>query len=83
MHNHGIHVIEFPPRSPDLNPIENLWHILKYRVEHNNPRTPEEFEKVIKKEYEGIEIDICTALAHSMHDRLLQCIEYQGHKTQY
>jgi transposase len=83
MHNHGVHIIEFPPRSPDLNPIENLWHILKWRVDHRNPRTAEEFEQVIGEEYESIETEICTTLAHSMHDRLLQVIEFQGHKTKY
>jgi len=25
-HNHGVHLIDFPPYSPDLNPIENLFH---------------------------------------------------------
>jgi transposase len=83
MHNHGIHIIEFPPYSPDLNPIENIWHLLKWRVEHRNPRTAEEFEKIISEEYEGIETECCTTLAHSMHNRLLQVIEYQGHKTKY
>jgi transposase len=83
MHNHGIDPLEFPPYSPDLNPIENLWHVLKWRVEHRNPRTAEEFEKIIKEEYESISTEECTILSHSMHDRLLQCIEYQGHKTKY
>jgi len=31
--NHGISTIEFPPYSPDLNPIENLWNDLARRVE--------------------------------------------------
>jgi transposase len=83
MHNHGIHIIEFPPRSPDLNPIENLWHLLKWRVEHRNPRTAEELERFIGEEYEAITTQECTTLAHSMHNRLVQCIEFQGHKTKY
>lgn len=24
-HNHGVNLLDFPPYSPDLNPIENLW----------------------------------------------------------
>jgi transposase len=83
MHNHGVHILEFPPRSPDLNPIENIWHVLKYRVEHRNPRTAEEFETVVAEEYEAISAEECATLARSMHTRLLQCIQYQGHKTKY
>lgn len=83
MHNHGVHIIEFPPRSPDLNPIENLWHVLKWRVEHRNPRTAEEFERIIAEEYEAISAKECATLARSMHARLEQCIQYEGHKTKY
>jgi transposase len=28
----GYHGLEFPPNSPDLNPIENCWIILKSRL---------------------------------------------------
>lgn len=83
MHNHGVHILEFPPRSPDLNPIENLWHVLKYRVEHRNPRTAEDLERILGQEYEAISEQECATLARSMHSRLLQCIEFQGHKTKY
>ena len=24
--NHGVQLIDFPPYSPDVNPIENLWN---------------------------------------------------------
>lgn len=83
MHNHGIHVIEFPPYSPDLNPIENLWHLLKWLVDHRNPKTAAEFERIITEEYEAISEDICATLARSMPARLSQCIAVQGHKTSY
>jgi transposase len=29
---HGIWVMDWPPHSPDLNPIENLWHRLKLKI---------------------------------------------------
>ena len=28
---HKIEVIDFPPYSPDLNPIENIWEKIKKR----------------------------------------------------
>ena len=43
-HNHGVDLLDFPPYSPDLNPIENLWSILKARVEARLARTTDEVE---------------------------------------
>jgi len=29
---HGVEVIEWPPYSPDMNPIEHLWRRLKEKM---------------------------------------------------
>jgi hypothetical protein len=33
--------------------------------------------------YEAVTPAECTTLAHSMHSRLEQCIEFEGHMTKY
>jgi transposase len=38
----NVTLVELPPYSPELNPIENLWHFLKSH--HWSNRTYEDFE---------------------------------------
>ena len=47
---HGINWWRTPPESPDLNPIENVWHELKLYLESKvKPRTKEELIAGIQK----------------------------------
>ena len=35
-----VHVLFWPSRSPDLNPIESLWRYIANEWDHQNERTP-------------------------------------------
>ncbi len=84
-------LLDWPSNSPDLNPIENLWSILKRRVEREVNKlvvekksiTVDIFIDVIKKEWEEIEPEILLNLVRSMPKRLEQIIEGNGNKLSY
>ena len=84
-------ILEWPSNSPDLNLIENLWSILKVRVEKQvnklvmkkNPVTIDGFLELILKEWEGIDKKIYVNLVNSMLTRLERVIEGNGNKIPY
>jgi hypothetical protein len=83
LHNNGVNCIDFPPHSPDLNPIENLWADLKRRVESRHPTDQAEMEAAVGEEYEATEQKYLLELVESMPKRLKACIANNGHRTAY
>ncbi len=52
----------WPPNSPDLNPIENVWRILKSRVKLHKSMTYQQLRRAIEREWWAItdeEINEC------------------------
>jgi len=84
-------ILEWPSNSPNLNLIENLWSILKGKVEKqvNNlvnkkkSVSVDSFLEIILKEWEGIDRKVYVNLVNSMPARLEQVIEGNGNKIQY
>ncbi len=73
-----VQLLQWPPNSPDLTPIENVWNILKKFVEKENPRNLAELrEKIILSQHE-ISSTIRVKLMGSIQERLRRCVEAHG-----
>ena len=70
----------WPPNSPDINPIENLWAIIKQRVYADGKQfsTLHELWTAIKLESAAIPSSLVQKLTDSMTDRLFDVIRCQG-----
>jgi len=80
----GVQVLDWPGNSPDLNPIENLWMILKRKVRLQQPQNLQELILCIKRSWcNDISQDVCKRLATSMPQRLKSVIQNKGFATKY
>ena len=52
---HGIIRMEWPANSPDLNPIENVWCLLKYRIGKRFPKTAIEVRQYLQEEWDKLD----------------------------
>ena len=83
LRNKKINVLEWPNQSPDLNPIENLWHDLKIFVHQRLPHNLTEFEQFCKEEWENISQLRCVKLVETYPNRLTAVIDVKDASTKY
>ncbi|KAK2581558.1 hypothetical protein KPH14_005209 [Odynerus spinipes] len=72
-------LLNWPARSPDLNPIENLWGILSRAVYKNGKQynNIKDLEKAIRVEWSKIHITTLQKLICSMPNRIFQVLGCQ------
>ncbi|KAL0193943.1 hypothetical protein M9458_012239, partial [Cirrhinus mrigala] len=68
--DHGITVLNWPANSPDLNPIENLWDIVKRKLRDARPNTLDELKAAIEASWASITPQQCHRLIASMPRRI-------------
>jgi hypothetical protein len=74
----------WPPQSPDLNPIENLWSDLKHTVSATDPiPTLKNMSTIISNAWKAIPSEKLEHLVSSMPDRIKAVLEAKGKSTRW
>jgi hypothetical protein len=89
----GIPTMDWPPYSPDLNPIEHVWWLLKKMLIDQYPELSagsgeaeddyKAIEEALKDCWDQIPGETLDALYQSMPNRVEACIQAGGWHTKY
>ena len=90
--DNGIPLLDWPPYSPDLNPIEHLWHLIKTWIQKNKPELAkmgsgekdlQALAEAIIEAWEAIPQEQIDDLIKSMPRRCAAVIKAKGWHTKY
>ena len=84
LEDHNINWWKTPAESPDLNPIENLWHELKEFIRRETkPKTKEELVTGIINFWDTVTVEKCTKYINHLKKVIPKVIELNGEATGY
>ena len=77
--------MDWPARSPDLNPIEHVWAILYRSISqgYHPPMTIQELTNILRHELEPLALQTVQNLVRSMPRRCQECCVARGGHTHY
>ena len=80
-----VNLMDWPPQSPDMNPIKHLWHALKQRL-RTYPEPPKGIHELwerIQDEWLKIPVETCQNLISNMPGRIQALLKAKGGYTKY
>lgn len=78
MADRNLVVLDWPPCSPDLNPIEEIWATMKHHLELAEPTNLEDMRSKMDKIWYEVATIYGSSYFKSMDARLETCIALNG-----
>ncbi len=75
--------MDWPSNSPDLNPMENLWRVMKYKVRNSHPQNASELEEAIHLALKSFPQKLAWNYVNNMPTRIQKVIEAKGDSIDY
>ena len=73
-----IQTLDWPPKSPDLNPIESPWPILKRTTNADGCTDCETLRERISNAWDAVPVETINTLCESFPRRLQVCLDRVG-----
>lgn len=81
--DHHIRLLDWPPNSPDLNPMENIWGFISQNMSRSHITTTVQLWHRLQQFWGTISVEQCQHLIDSMPVRLQQVRDRDGGNTDY
>ena len=83
--DNDIQLLDWPPQSPDINPLEHLWYHLKSQLQKYDtpPKGVHELWNRLVEEWNKIPPEVCQRLIESMPRRIQAVLKANGGHTKY
>ena len=80
-----IETLKWPPQSPDLSPIENLWNCMKMKMKARQPRprSHASMRDACLEIWQGFDDSLRIKLINSFRERCRLCLEAKGELIKY
>jgi hypothetical protein len=81
----NVNLLPWPPRSPDLSPIEHVWDMIGQRLKNlaRRPQTIQQLRHEIQVVWDALPQEEIDNLIRSMPRRVAECVNLQGGPTHY
>ena len=83
LHELRVKTLDWPAKSPDINPIEHLWSIIDNRLKSRRMNSLKELIDGLSAEWLAVTPQLCEKLVFSMPQRIQKCIAVHGKCIDY
>jgi len=78
-----VEVLDWPPQSPDLNPIEHVWDHIYRKLVGRRFKNLAELYHGVETEWKAVDLNYLVKLVDSMPKRCAAVLKARGFPTKY